>query len=516
MTSATLPDDPVCPRPAPDRGRSAAILAVVLIGQFMAVLDASVVNVAAPSIHASLHASGAGLQLVIAGYTITYAVLLVSGARVGDLLGHRTVFLAGLAVFTLASLGCGLAGSAAELVGLRLVQGAGAAAIIPQVLSLIQRTFPAGPARGRAMSAYSAVLAVGIVVGQVAGGLLISANLLGTGWRPVFLVNVPVGAALMLAGWRLLPAGHRDAGRGLDIPGLLLLTPAVLAVVIPLVLGQPEHWPAWGWFCLAGSAVLFAGFGRAERALAARGGAPLVHGRMLRLPGVRLGIAALFAVMTVFGGMFFALALHLQGGLGESPLRAGLTFAPAAAAFAVVSLNWQRLPAAVTPWLPIAGFAGLAGGLVLLALVLRGGGTGGAWTLAVLGLIGACNAAAFSPLMTGVLMRVPLADAADATGVIVTVNQLAIVLGVASFGALYLNLAGPLPAGRAAWFRGLSAQAEFRTCLALAGLAVLGGLLATARAWVHERPAVRTLPAAAGQVVASGQPVPAPVRAPAA
>ena len=130
--------------------RPGAILGIVLAGQFMAVLDASVVNVAAPSIHAGLHASGAGLQLVIAGYTITYAVLLVSGARLGDLLGHRRIFLTGLMLFTLSSLGCGLAGSTGQLVALRLVQGVGAALMIPQVLSLIQRTFT-GSARAKAM-----------------------------------------------------------------------------------------------------------------------------------------------------------------------------------------------------------------------------------------------------------------------------------------------------------------------------------------------------------------------------
>ena len=493
MTSATL----TRPRGlAAVSRRSGAILALVLTGQLMAVLDASVVNVAAPSIHASLHASGAGLQLVIAGYTITYAVLLVTGARIGDLAGHRRVFLAGLAVFTLASLGCGLAATSGQLIGLRLVQGAGAAAMIPQVLSLIQRTFPSGPGRAKAMSAYSAVLAVGIVVGQVAGGLLISADLFGATWRPVFLVNVPIGLVLLAASARLLPAGRGDAGRGLDIPGVLLLTPAVLAVVIPLVIGQPEHWPAWGWFCLGGSVILLAGFARAERRLAARGGAPLVPGRLLALPGLRLGIAALFAVMTVFGGMFFALALHFQGGLGDSPLRAGLTFAPAALSFALVSLNWQRLPGPVTRWLPLAGFAGLAAGLVLVALALRGGGTGGTWLYLAMALIGSCQAAAFSPLMTGLLMRVPVGSAADATGVIVTVNQLALVIGVASFGALYLNLSGPLPAVPVAWFRAQSAHAEYLTCLALAGLAVIGGLLATARAWTRERAEVRPLPAA--------------------
>jgi MFS family permease len=488
MTSAALGARP--PKLLPIRKgaiRPGAILTIVLAGQFMAVLDASVVNVAAPSIHAGLRASGAGLQLVIAGYTITYAVLLVSGARVGDLLGHKRVFLAGLALFTLASLGCGLAGTTAELVGLRLIQGAGAAAMIPQVLSLIQRTFT-GPARAKAMSAYSAVLAVGVVVGQVAGGLLVTADLYGTTWRPVFMVNVPIGALLLLAGWRMLPSGRGDVGRGLDVPGLALLTPAVLAVVIPLVLGQPEHWPAWGWLCLAGSLALFAAFVAAERRLEARGGSPLVPAGVLRLAGMQSGIVALFTVMAVFSGMFFVLALDLQGGLGESPLRAGLTFAPSAAMFAVVSLNWQRLPAWIRPWLPIGGFAGMAAGLLLLAVALDSGDPAGIWPYVALALCGTSMASAFSPLMTGMLMKVPVRDAADATGVIVTVNQLALVTGVASFGALYLNLVGPLPADPAGAFQRMSAHATFVTCLVLATIAAAGCALVAVRAWHHERP----------------------------
>src|SRR5215510_6419476 len=303
-------------------------LAVVLTGQFMAVLDASVVNVAAPSIHASLHTSGAGLQLVIAGYVITYAVLLVTGARLGDILGHRRMFLAGLAVFTLASLGCGLATSTVMLVTLRFVQGAGAAAMIPQVLSLIQRTFD-GPARGRPMRLYAAVLAGAVVTGQIVGGVLVSANLFGGTWRPVFLLNVPIGVILFLAGLRFLPGGQGRPGRTLDLAGVATLTPAVLALILPLVLGQSEHWPVWGWACLAGSAVLFGAFVVVERHVAARGGAPLIPGRLLRLPGTAAGVAALFCVMAVFGGFFFVLALHLQGGLADSPVRAGLIFAPA-------------------------------------------------------------------------------------------------------------------------------------------------------------------------------------------
>jgi MFS family permease len=520
--------------------RPGVLLAIVLTGQFMAVLDASVVNVAAPSIHAQLHASGAALQLVIAGYTIAYAVLLVTGARLGDLLGHRRMFLAGLALFTLASLGCGLAASPGMLVALRFIQGVGAATMIPQVLSLIQRTFT-GASRARAMSAYAAVLAGGVVVGQIAGGLLISANLLGSGWRPVFLVNVPIGAALLVAGRCLprggdpprpprvapptspslstaslrpavaaapavaphgagacdlatppeSPEGREGAGRGLDVPGLLTLSPAVLALVVPLVVGQSQHWPAWGWACLGGSAVLFASFAVAERWIAANGGSPLVPGRVLRQPGVALGIAGLFAVMTTFGGLFFALALHLQGGLGDSPLRAGLTFGPSAATFALVSLNWQRLPGRVQPRLAFWGFAGTTAALLALAAILRGGGSGGVALYLVLAVLGAAMASAFSPLMTAVLMRIPVADAADATGVIVTVNQLGLVIGVATFGTLYLNLAGSLPARSALHgaeaFRLLSAHAVSVTCVALAGVAVAGGVLAQLRARAMHR-----------------------------
>ena len=464
-----------------------AILAVVLTGQFMAVLDASVVNVAAPSIHADLHTSGAGLQLVIAGYVITYAVLLVTGARLGDIFGHRRMFLSGLALFTLASLGCGLAVSSGMLIALRFIQGAGAAAMIPQVLSLIQRSYT-GTSRARPMRLYAAVLAGGAVAGQVIGGVMVSADLLGSTWRPVFLLNVPIGVILFVAGLRFLPKGRGEPGRSLDLAGVAVLIPAVLALVLPLVLGQSEHWPLWGWACLAGSALLFVVFALVERRVGARGGSPLIPGRLLRLPGVATGVVALFCVMAVFGGYFFALALHLQGGLGDSAMRAGLTFAPAGLAFAFVSLNWQRVPAKWHLALIFSGFAANAAGLLLLAEVFRGGDSGGWLLLVAVTLSGAGMAAAFSPLMTGVVMRVPVTDAADATGVIVTVNQLALVVGVATFGTLYLNLAGRLPAHLVPGsFRLLSAHAEIVTLVVLAVGAVAGGILATVRGTLAAR-----------------------------
>jgi MFS family permease len=458
-------------------------LAVVLIGQAMAVLDANIVNVAAPAMHATLGASGAGLQLIVAGYTIAYAVLLVTGARIGDILGHRRVFLAGVALFTLASLGCGLAPTTGALVALRFIQGAGAAVMIPQVLSLIQRTYTAPGPRARAMSLYATVISGGAVLGQILGGLLVSADLFGSSWRPVFLVNVPIGL-LVLAFGRRLPAGRFDGIRTLDLPGLVVLTPAVLALVLPLVLGQPLGWPLWGWLLLAASVVLFALLGTVERRVGARGGQPILPSSLLRLPGMIAGLGGLFASLAVFGGWLFGLALELQDGLGESPLRAGLTFVPCGVAFAIVSLNWRRLPVRYHERLPMIGFGVTAVGLLWTGLLLHSAGTGGDWLYVALAVSGAGMAGAFGALMGRVLSRVPVAMAADASGVVVTVNQLGIVVGIAAFGSLYLNLAGKLPAVGGARqlsaFALSSAHAYLAVTIGLAALAVAGAAFAVA------------------------------------
>jgi MFS family permease len=471
----------------PGQGRSVrpgALLAIVLTGQLMAVIDVFIVNVGLPTIHARLHASGASLQLIVAGYTIAYAVLLVTGARLGAILGYARMFLSGAALFTLASLGCGLAGTAGQLIALRFLQGAGAAMMIPQVLSLIQRGF-AGEARARAMTVYSAVLACGALLGQIAGGLLISANVAGTTWRPLFLVNVPIGLTLLAAGLRWLPLARDGQGSGgarrdrLDLAGVVTLGPTVLAFVLPLVLGQEEHWPTWGWACLAASAVGVGVFVAVERWVARRGGHPIVSGRVLRLPGLTSSIAALFLVMAVFSGFLFALTLHLQEALGDSALRAALTFAPTGVAFAVVSLSWRRLPARAHHGLSIAGFAVYALALLGLAAALHGGGTGGVGLYLVLTLVGAASAAAFSPLMTRALMRIPVEYAADASGLIVTTIQLAIVTGVAAFGTLYLNLAGRLPAhALAGSLRHVSAHAVSVTGVVLAAAIACGAVWA--------------------------------------
>lgn len=449
---------------------------MVLAAQFMALLDVFIVNVAAPTLRAELNASGAELQLVVAGYTVAYAVLLITGARLGDLLGHRRAYLGGLAVFTAASLACGLATGPGQLIAFRLAQGAGAALMIPQVLSLIQRNFT-GEGRVRALSAYSAVLATGAAAGQVVGGVLVSADLFGTGWRPVFLVNVPIGVGLLVLGARVLPCDNPTGptrARGLDLPGLLLLGAAVSLLTVPLVLGQEQDWPLWSRLSLGGSLVLLALLGAYESRLARRGGAPLIAPRVLRLPGMGRAILWIAVAMGVNAGFLFTLTLHLQGGLGHSALRAGLTFGPAAVVFGAVGLTWRSWPARLHRALVPGGFLLAAAAAVAIGGLLKDGGTGGWGLYPALGVFGAGIALAFSPALTGALATVRAEDAADASGLLATVTQLGQLIGVAAFGTLFLG-------GTAGDGAGDSAGALWVTTLALAGAAIVGAAAGPAR-----------------------------------
>lgn len=471
-TTAPATDISVPAAPAAADRRRWIMLAVLVTGQFMALLDATIVNVAMPTIGADLHATGSALQLVISGYTITYAMLLITGARLGSLLGTRWVYFAGLATFTLASLACGLAPTAGFLIGARFVQGAGAAAMVPQIFSVIQREFT-GPARSRALSVYATVIATGAVAGQVVGGLLVSADLFGTSWRPVFLLNVPVGLVLAALVPRLVPAQPVPGGRRLDLAGLVVGAGAVLLVVLPLVLGREQGWPAWTWLSLAAGIAAAAGFVRVERAVAARGGDPLLDLRVLRAPGMTAGLLALAAGMITYGGFLFSLALHLQLGLGDSALRAGLTFAPAAAAFGAIGYWWRRLPDRLHHALTPAGFLATAAAYLGLAACLHTGTRGEPWLTPLLVLMGLGFGAAFSPLLTQALVRVPVSAAADASGLLTTTMQLSQVIGVAAYGTLFLDLAAhPRPHASATAISSVDAGLA---ALALAG--TLGALL---------------------------------------
>ncbi|NGN69998.1 MFS transporter, partial [Streptomyces sp. A7024] len=449
---------------SPPRTRPGWLLAIVLTGQFMALLDVFIVNVAAPTIRTELHAGGAELQLIIAGYTITYAVLLITGARLGGILGHRRIFLVGLAVFTAASLACGLAAGAGQLIAFRLVQGAGSALFIPQVLSLIQRTFT-GPSRVRALGWYSAVLATGAAAGQIVGGLLVSADLFGAGWRPVFLVNVPIGLALLALGLRLLPHDEAAPGafgravRALDRGGLVLLAAVVSLFTVPLVLGQELGWPLWGWLSLAASGLLAVFFYVHEARLGRRGGAPLFPPQVLRAGRMPVAVIRTGLALAINGGFLLVITLHVQGGLGYSALRSGLTLVPAAIGFGITGLTWQRLPARLQPLTVPFGFALAAVSSVAMGAVLRDGGEGGAALYVALAGVGAGLGYAFSPNLTLALATVRQEDAPHASGLMVTTAQLGITVGVATIGTLYLNqLDGPGAAasGDALWVAALA------------------------------------------------------------
>src|SRR5450631_1718503 len=272
-------------------GRMKVLLALILTGQFMAVLDASIVNVAIPTIRVDLQASGSDLQLIVAGYVIAYAVLLITGARLGMRFGFRTAFLAGLTLFTVASFACGVAPTSQILILVRAIQGGGAALMVPQVFSMIQRNF-SGPSRAQALSLWAATLALGGLVGQVLGGVLVSADILGTGWRPVFLVNVPIGIVLLVASLKYLPIDLPGRPRPLDLAGLLSLAAAVLLLVVPLVLGHEDGWPAWTYASLVASVVAIVVFALIERRVERSGGAPLIAERVLRAPGMPAALVA--------------------------------------------------------------------------------------------------------------------------------------------------------------------------------------------------------------------------------
>jgi len=434
---------------------------VLLAGQFMALLDVTIVNVAMPSISTHLHASGSSLQLIVSGYTVSYAMLLITGARLGDLYGRRNLFLAGVSLFTASSLVCGLAPNVLTLIVARFVQGAGAALMMPQVMSSIQTGFT-GAARAKALSAYAAVLAVGGVTGMVTGGALVSADLFGTGWRPVFLVNVPIGIVVAALVAKLMPGGATRGGRRLDLAGLAVAVPAVFLVVLPLVLGHDSGWPAWTFVSIAAGLVLVGVFVAIER----RVRDPLLNLAVLRVPGMRSGLATLSAGMIAYGGFLFSLGLELQGGLRETALHAGLTITPAAAAFGLCGFYWRRLPARAHHTLTTIGFLVGGAGYLELGLVLGHGVRGGAPLQIGLLLFGIGMGVGFSPLMTHILVHVPPHEAADASGLVTTTLQLGQVVGVAVFGSLFLTLA---PTS--------SSNAISTTLIWLAGLVTVGAVL---------------------------------------
>ena len=308
---------------------------VMIVGALMDMIDVTIVNVALPSIRRDLNASATQLEWVVSGYMLAFAAALIIAGNLGDKFGRKRVFLAGAALFGLASLAAGLSGSGAELIAARVVQGVAAATMAPQVLATFRVIF-GREERGKAFGIYGAMLGFASAIGLVLGGVLTDANLFGWGWRTVFYVNVPVAVAALIAGARLVPETRDPAARRPNLPGAVLLAGSLVAIVYPLLEGRQLGWPAWVWPLMAAGVAGLVALGLIEARRSPRSGqgvAPLLRAGLFRVPAFAAGMGVQLAFFAGMQGFFIAFALWLQAGQHFSPLKAGLT----AVAFSVGS-----------------------------------------------------------------------------------------------------------------------------------------------------------------------------------
>ena len=413
-------------------------LAVLLAAMFMGQFDFFVVNVAAPSLRADLHASNGALQLIVGGYAFAFATGLVTGGRLGDLFGYRRIFVFGMTGFAVTSLLCSLAATPGQLVAARLAQGLAAAAMLPQVLALITAAVPSA-VRPRAIAWYGVTSGLGSIAGQVLGGALITANLAGLGWRTVFLVNVPVGVITALLAWRMLPTAPSRQPSGLDPFGAIGAAMTVAAVLVPLTIGRSAGWPVWTWVCMAAAIPLAMATLRWERHLTGRGGTPLFDDTLLRLPTFRAGLLANAAFMCFFGSFMFTLTLLLQAGLGLDAFQAGLVFAPAGVAFSISALAARPLLTRYGRRVLLLGSLLTAGSLGVLAINLDLVGIHASLALIVCltALASLGNGIVLPSLIGAALVDVAPERAGLAAGVLSTAQQFASAAGVAIIGALF-------------------------------------------------------------------------------
>jgi EmrB/QacA subfamily drug resistance transporter len=423
--------------------RKGLVLIVVLAGAFMAILDVAIVNVAIPSIRKDLDAGFGAVELVISGYTLTYACLLVTGGRLGDLFGRRRLFVLGLLVFSGASALCGAAPSIGVLIAARALQGVGGALMYPQVLAIIQVTF-SGDERTRALAIFGSTLGLAAIAGQLVGGALLAADVLGLGWRPVFLVNVPIGLVAAGAAWRVLPADEPEAHSRLDGGGVALAAGALLLVAVPLLEGRDAGWPWWAFACLVAALPAGAAFVRYERRLAQRGGAPLVPLELFRNRSFASGVPIAACFLASYASFLLILAVYLQAGLGFSPLHAGAVYTPSAVGFFITSLAAPKLVPLLGRHVLTLGYVVAALGLLSTAATAAAAGTSlVGWELApALFVTGLGQGLGLTPLVGTIIAGLGPQQAGAGSGVVTTTMQMGNVLGVALGGLLFFSVLG--------------------------------------------------------------------------
>ena len=437
---AAVTGRPAAPAGYPRRWLAAIIM---IVGALMDMIDVTIVNVALPTIRRDLHASPTQLEWVVSGYMLAFAAGLIVAGNLGDRLGRKRIFLVGVAFFGLASLCAGLSASGTELIAARVVQGAAAAAMAPQVLATFRAIFAAGE-RGKAFGIYGAMLGFASAVGLVLGGVLTDANLFGWSWRSVFFINVPVAICALIAGARVIPETRDPAARRPNLPGAVLLAGSLVAIVYPLLEGRELGWPAWVWALLAAGVAGVCALGVREYRRPSQRVAPLLRPGLFRVPAFAAGLGIQTAFAAGMQGFFLTFALWLQIGEHFSPLKAGLT----SVAFSVGS--FVGAPAAV----PLAqrygrrvlasGAALMVAGIIGVAVMARHVGVNGSPWPIVPGLVvaGAGLALLVVPLVNVVLAAVPVEVAGGASGLFSTAQQLGGALGVALLGTVFFGYLG--------------------------------------------------------------------------
>lgn len=435
----TEPADDVA-TPAAVSRRTWLAIAIMLIAVFMELMDVTMTTVAVPSIKKELGASAGQLQWIVAGYALAFAVALMTGGRLGDLWGRKRAFLAGLAAFTGTSLMSGAAPSAGFLIASRVLQGLAAAVLLPQVLASISVAFPAGKQREAAFGLFGAVTGLGGVVAPVVGGSLIGANLFSWGWRPIFLINIPIGVIAFAAALRLVPESTAPARPRLDLTGALTGALGVFLLVYPVIQGRANGWPAWGWVLLALALPVFAAFAAIER----RRATPIADLSLFRRRGFTAGLLVTLVFFAGVTATAFMLMIYLQSGFGYGPVSAGLSLVPLALALIAgsgISIGASRRLGRVVLQ---AGALIAAGGVTWLAIV-TGGHTAvlDIWDIVPpLAVTGLGLGLTVAPLTDFTQAGVPERSAGSASGLQSAIIQVGNAVGVAVLGVIFFTLLG--------------------------------------------------------------------------
>jgi MFS family permease len=414
-----------------------ARLWVILAGAFMVTLDFFIVIVALPSIARDLAATPGQLQLIVAGYAIANAAGLIAGGKLGDLFGRRQMFLAGLALFGLTSVVCGLSTSGLMLVLMRFAQGASGALLHPQVLALLGLNFP-GAKRARAFATYAMAMGLAGVAGQLVGGALIELDIGGTGWRSCFFINAPIALLAIVLGAQLL---ERDppaaATRRIDVWGMLLTATSLTCLIVPLTYGREALSAAWNGALLLAAVALCIAFVLSQRRRTAAKLSVMIPPELVQVRLFRLGIGTMLVFNASLASFYFVLGLHLQSTLGTSALRSGLVFALLGAAFFAASMGGTALGRKLRrPSVELGALVLLVGHMAQGAVAIKGLGI--AAMLLPLAIEGTGIGLIMAPLVSLALSRTPPQHAGVAAGVLSTMQSTGNALGVAALGLSYI------------------------------------------------------------------------------